>query len=150
MADLKDLYQDILLDHYRKPRNYGEPDRANRQADGFNPLCGDKFTVYVRVENGIIRDIGFVGSGCAVSIASASMMTESLKGKSEVEAGAAFDRFRQLTAGSRESRLDPATMGELAVFEGLRHYPVRVKCATLPWQTMHAALHGLRETAVTE
>jgi nitrogen fixation NifU-like protein len=150
MASLKDIYQEALIDHYKRPRNYGKPDHANRQADGFNPLCGDKFTVYVRVENGIIKDIGFVGSGCAVSMASASMMTENLKGKSEAEAGLVFDRFRQLTAGRCEPGCAPDTMGELAVFAGIQKYPVRVKCATLPWQTMHAALQELRQTVATE
>lgn len=150
MADLHALYQEALLDHYRRPRNCRKLECANRQADGFNPLCGDKFTVYMQIENGIVKDISFIGEGCAVSIASASMMTENLKGKTEAEVQAIFKRFHQLTADSVESELDPAAMGELAAFAGIQQYPVRVKCATLAWHTMRAALEGLQGTVATE
>jgi nitrogen fixation NifU-like protein len=150
MADLQELYQEALLDHYRRPRNCRKLEHANRQADGFNPLCGDKFTVYMQIENDIVKDISFIGAGCAVSIASASMMTENLKGKTEAEVKALFKRFHQLATNRLESQLDPATMGELAVFAGIQQYPVRVKCATLAWHTMQAALEGLQGTVATE
>jgi nitrogen fixation NifU-like protein len=150
VADLKDLYQEAILDHYRKPRNFREPDCSNRQAEGFNPLCGDKITVFLLVENGIIRDIGFTGTGCAISIASASMMTESLMGKTEPEAKTAFDRVHQLVGKSANAETDFDGMGDLAVFSTLREYPVRVKCATLAWHAMRAALDELKEPASTE
>jgi nitrogen fixation NifU-like protein len=150
MADLRDLYQEVILDHHRKPRNFHKIEHANRQADGFNPLCGDKLSVYMQVENGVIRDIGFVGTGCAISTASASMMTESLKGKTEAEAEAIFERFHQLVTDHSEPQPDPAALGKLAVFSGVREYPVRVKCATLAWHTMRAALEGRQGTVATE
>ena len=150
MADLKDLYQEAILDHYRRPRNFCQPERSNRQAEGSNPLCGDKLSVYLLVEDGIIREIGFAGTGCAISIASASMMTESLKRKTEAEAKIAFDRFHRLVTNSDDARTDPDSMGDLAVFSTLREYPVRVKCAILAWNTMRAALEGRQETASTE
>jgi len=150
MADLRDLYQEVILDHHKKPRNFHKLENANRRADGYNPLCGDKLSVYMQVENGVIRDIGFVGAGCAISTASASMMTESLKGKTEAEAKAVFERFHELVTNHSGSQPDPAALGKLAVFSGVREYPVRVKCATLAWHTMHAALEGNKETVATE
>lgn len=150
MAGLKDLYQEAILDHYRKPRNFREPDCSNRRAEGFNPLCGDKLTVFLLVENGIIRDIGFAGTGCAISIASASMMTESLKGKTEAEARAVFELFHRLVTNHSGVPADPGVLGKLAVFSGVREYPVRVKCATLAWHTMRAALEGKTDTVATE
>jgi len=150
MADLRDLYQEVILDHHKKPRNFHKLENANRRADGYNPLCGDKLSVYMQVENGVIRDIGFVGAGCAISTASASMMTESLKGKTEAEAKAVFERFHELVTNHSGSPPDPAALGKLAVFSGVREYPVRVKCATLAWHTMHAALEGNKETVATE
>jgi len=150
MADLRDLYQEVILDHHKKPRNFHRLDHANRQADGYNPLCGDKLSVYMQIENGVVKDIGFIGTGCAISTASASMMTESLKGKTETEVKAIFERFHQLVTDHSESMPDPATMGKLAVFAGVREYPVRVKCATLAWHTMRAALEGQQETVATE
>lgn len=150
MADLRDLYQEVILDHHKKPRNFHKLDQANRQADGYNPLCGDKLSVYIQIENGIVKDIGFVGTGCAISTASASMMTESLKGKSEAEVKSIFERFHRLVTDHSESHPDPATLGKLAVFSGVREYPVRVKCATLAWHTMRAALEGKKETVATE
>lgn len=150
MSDIRDLYQEAIIDHCRKPRNFRKIENANRQAEGFNPLCGDKLTVYLQIDNGIIAQIGFLGSGCAISTASASMMTESLKGKTEAEARAIFERFNQLMARPAGSQSDLETLGELAVFSGVREYPVRVKCATLAWQTMRAALDGSRETVATE
>jgi nitrogen fixation NifU-like protein len=150
MADLRDLYQEVILDHHKKPRNFHRLDHANRHAEGFNPLCGDRVSVYLQIENGIVKDIGFVGSGCAISTASASMMTESLKGKTETEAKALFEDFHHLVTNHSESAPDPAVMGKLIVFSGVREYPVRIKCATLAWHTMRAALEGRQETVATE
>jgi nitrogen fixation protein NifU and related proteins len=150
MPDLKDLYQETLLDHYKRPRNFREIEQANRRAEGFNPFCGDKICVYIQIENGIVKDISFVGVGCAISTASASMMTESLKGKTEAEAIALFERFHHLVADSGVSQPDPSVPGDLAVFSGVREYPVRVKCATLAWHTMRAALEGQPGMAATE
>ncbi|HTY61584.1 MAG TPA: SUF system NifU family Fe-S cluster assembly protein [Acidobacteriota bacterium] len=150
MAELKDLYQEAVLDHYRKPRNYHELQNSNRQAQGLNPLCGDKLNVFLLVQDGVVRDIGFVGTGCAISIASASMMTENLKGKTEAEARAVFERFDQLLTHSTENITDFDGMGNLAAFSGLRAYPVRAKCARLAWHTMRAALEQRQETASTE
>ena len=150
MADLRDLYQEVILDHHKKPRNYHKLERANRQADGFNPLCGDKLSVYLEIDNGVIADIGFIGTGCAISTASASMMTESLKGKTVAEARDLFDRFHQLVTDHTEPQPDPAALGKLVVFGSVRQYPVRIKCATLAWHTMRAALDGRQETVATE
>jgi nitrogen fixation protein NifU and related proteins len=150
MADLRDLYQEVILDHHKKPRNFHKLEHANRKADGFNPLCGDKLSVFIQIENEVVKDIGFVGTGCAISTASASMMTESLKGKTEAEAKAVFERFHQMVTNYSEPQPDPATLGKLAVFSGVREYPVRVKCATLAWHTMCAALEGTKETVATE
>ena len=150
MADLRDLYQEVILDHHKKPRNFHKLEHANRQADGYNPLCGDKLSVYLQIENGTVKDIGFVGTGCAISTASASMMTESLKGKTEAEAKAIFERFHHLVTDHSEPQPDQAVMGKLVVFSGVREYPVRVKCATLAWHTMRAALERRQETVATE
>ena len=148
MPDLQDLYNQVILDHYRKPRNFYRLERANRQADGLNPFCGDALTVFLLLEEGILRDISFVGTGCAISIASASIMTESLKGKTEAETILAFERFHQLVTNSSEA--EQVSLGDLGVFSTLREYPVRVKCATLAWQAMRAALEGDQQTASTE
>lgn len=150
MSDLRELYQDVILDHHKKPRNFRKLEGANRKADGYNPLCGDKLTVYMQVEDGVVRDIGFVGSGCAISTASASMMTESLKGKTEAEADALFKRFHDLVTGKPHDAAQGPELGKLAVFSGVREYPVRVKCASLAWHTLHAALQGSQETVATE
>ncbi len=150
MQDLRELYQEVILDHHRKPRNCRKPTDANKHADGFNPLCGDKVTVYVRVEDGIIRDIAFQGSGCAISTASASMMTETLKGKSEADVARIFGRFHDLVTGKTSADQDNSDLGKLEVFTGVRDYPVRVKCATLAWHTMRAALTGMTDTVATE
>jgi len=150
MGELRDLYQEVILDHHKKPRNFHKLEHANRQADGYNPLCGDKLSVYLQIENGVVKDIAFVGAGCAISTASASMMTECLKGKSEEEVKAVFERFHHLVTNHSEAKPDPSTLGKLAVFSGIREYPVRVKCATLAWHTMRAALDGSNETVATE
>jgi nitrogen fixation NifU-like protein len=148
MSDLRELYQEVILDHHRRPRNHRRLEDANRKAEGFNPLCGDKINVYLRIEDGVVRDIGFEGSGCAISTASASMMTEILKGKTEAEAEAFFEMFHDLVTGKSDP--DPARLGKLAVFSGVRDYPVRVKCASLAWHTLRAALQGSLETVETE
>jgi nitrogen fixation NifU-like protein len=136
MEDLNDLYQDVILDHNRKPRNFGKLPAANRTASGENPLCGDRVKVYLAVDGGRIADISFEGAGCAISTASASLMTEALKGKSESEARTLFRGFHEMvTKGGPDTEL-----GKLAVFSGVREFPMRVKCATLAWHTFEAAL----------
>jgi nitrogen fixation NifU-like protein len=137
-SDLRDLYQEVILDHNKRPRNFGHLDTANRTAEGFNPLCGDRVKLFVDVEDGRVRDIAFEGSGCAISTASASLMTEALKGRTLDEARELFHLFHDLvTTGTTEG--DPA-LGKLAVFAGVREYPIRVKCATLAWHAFQAAL----------
>jgi nitrogen fixation protein NifU and related proteins len=138
MNELRDLYQEVILDHNRRPRNFGPLPAANRQAEGYNPLCGDKVTVFLDVEDGRIHGIAFQGSGCAISTASASLMTEALKGLTAEEAQAMFHRFHDLvTTGTGEGSPE---LGKLAVFSGVREFPMRVKCATLAWHTLLAAL----------
>lgn len=150
MSDLRDLYQEVVLDHNRRPRNFRKIEPASRRANGYNPLCGDKVTVYLKVENGMVTDVAFEGAGCAISTASASMMTESLKGKSEAHADQLFKNFHHLITGSGEGEVDPEILGKLAVFSGVCDYPARVKCATLAWHTMQAALKDDEETVSTE
>jgi nitrogen fixation NifU-like protein len=142
MNDLRELYQEVILDHSRKPRNFRALEAANRQAEGHNPLCGDRATVYLRVEDGVVRDASFQGSGCSISTASASMMTESVKGKSRAQAEALFESFHDLITGESTAPPDAPELGKLEVFSGVREYPVRIKCATLPWHAMKAALNG--------
>jgi SUF system FeS assembly protein, NifU family len=147
-VDLRSLYQEIIVDHNRRPRNFREIPDADRTANGDNPLCGDRLTVYVKVQGGVIRDIGFVGNGCAISTASASLMTEALLGKTEQEAAALFEKFHDMVAGpGRGAR---GSLGKLEAFAGVREFPVRVKCATLAWHTMRAALNTPGQTASTE
>jgi nitrogen fixation protein NifU and related proteins len=149
MSDLRDLYQDVILEHSKTPRNYRELPSANHKAEGFNPLCGDRFTVYVTVEGDAIRDISFQGSGCAISKASASMMTQILKGKTIAEAEQLFGRFHEMVTGHAAASGE-ADMGKLAVFSGVSEFPVRVKCASLAWHTLLAALEGKQEAVSTE
>ena len=148
MSDLRELYQEVILDHHRKPRNFRKLEGANKSAEGYNPLCGDHIWLYVKVDNGVVQDIGFQGSGCAISTASASMMTESLKGKTEAQAEALFERFHDLVTGKLEATAPE--LGKLAVFSGVREYPVRVKCASLAWHTLRAALAERHEPVATE
>src|SRR6266849_5041176 len=129
MSDLRELYQEVILDHHKRPRNYRKLEGA-RQVEGYNPLCGDKVTVYVKLEDDVVRDVSFQGTGCAISTASASMMTESLKGKSRAEAEAIFQSFHSLLTGKPPAAEGPS-LGKLEVFSGVREFPVRVKCATL-------------------
>ncbi len=149
MSDLRDLYQEVILDHNRRPRNFGALAGANRSAVGFNPLCGDQLTLHLKVVDGVIEDVRFEGTGCAISTASASLMTEALKGKSEQEAQALFDGFHALLTG--EAGSDAAVpLGKLEVLSGVREFPVRVKCATLAWHTLQAALHDENRPVSTE
>ena len=148
MADLRDLYQEVILEHSKAPRNYRELPSANHKAEGFNPLCGDHFTLYLDLDGDTIRDIGFQGSGCAISKASASMMTQSVKGKSKQEAEKLFSEFHKLVTGQANG--NHADVGKLAAFSGVSEFPVRVKCATLAWHTLHAALEGKQDAVSTE
>jgi nitrogen fixation protein NifU and related proteins len=148
-SELGDLYQEVILDHNRRPRNFGELPGANRRAIGHNPLCGDRVTVLVDLEGDVLKDIRFEGSGCAISKASASMMTESVKGKTLAQAEALFEGFHRLLTEDG-TVADPKTLGKLVVFSGVREFPVRVKCATLAWHTLRAALENLRDVATTE
>jgi nitrogen fixation NifU-like protein len=149
MSELSELYQQVILDHNKKPRNFRKIDDANRKADGHNPLCGDQLTVYLQFENGVVHDISFEGSGCAISKASASMMTQSLKGKTVDEVEVLFDEFHQMVTGELDEEAVPNHLGHLTIFAGVRDYPARVKCASLSWHTMHAALRG-EEVVSTE
>lgn len=145
--ELRELYQEVILDHGRKPRNFGPLEEANRHADGYNPLCGDQVQVHVQVEDGIVRAVRFEGAGCAISTASASLMTQALTGKPEDEARVLFEEFHQLVAGDGHSG---ERLGKLVVFAGVREYPSRVKCATLAWHTVQAALDDDGREVTTE
>jgi nitrogen fixation NifU-like protein len=152
MPELRDLYQEVILEHSKAPRNYKEPAGTNHKAEGYNPLCGDRFTVYLEMDGDAIRDIGFQGAGCAISKASASMMTQSVKGKTRTEAHRIFEQFHELVTGHSHDggSEDQAALGKLAVFSGVSEFPVRVKCATLAWHTLEAALEGQQEKVSTE
>ena len=138
-GELQDLYQELILDHGKRPRNFARVPGANAQAEGYNPLCGDRITVELKVEGDVIQDAGFQGSGCAISTASASLMTESVKGRTREESERLFTSFHDLLTGKD---VPQAELGKLAVFSGVREYPMRVKCATLAWHTLRAALRG--------
>ena len=150
MSDLRELYQEVILDHSRRPRNFQKLEGANRCADGHNPLCGDHVTIYLRLEDGVIQEVTFEGNGCAISKASASMMTTALKGKTVAEAEALFEQFHHLVTEGLDAGQDPADLGKLAVFSGVCEFPVRVKCASLPWHTLRAALEGKDQPVTTE
>jgi nitrogen fixation NifU-like protein len=151
MSDLRDLYQELILDHQKNPRNFGELPDANHHANGFNPLCGDKISLDFNTdENGLIHDIRFHGSGCAISKASASMMTMALKGKTIPEADALFQVFHHLVLGNLVTEEQIEHLGRLKVFQGIRDYPSRVKCASLPWHTFKAALNHNSKTITTD
>jgi nitrogen fixation NifU-like protein len=149
MSELSELYQQVILDHNKKPRNFQKLEGANRTAEGFNPLCGDQLTVYLLMDEGAVREVSFVGSGCAISKASASMMTQAVKGKTREDARALFDEFHRMVTGELDEESEPNQLGRLKIFAGVRDYPARVKCASLPWHTLHAALEG-EEMATTE
>jgi nitrogen fixation NifU-like protein len=146
--EIADLYQEVIVDHSRRPRNSKRLETATHEAEGFNPLCGDKVKVYINIDKDIIRDIAFEGEGCAISKASASLMTESIKGKSRADVERLFSRFRDLATGA--SGTDTSGLGKLAVFSGLRGFPTRVKCATLAWHTLRAALEQNSSVVSTE
>ncbi|MFO1188128.1 MAG: SUF system NifU family Fe-S cluster assembly protein [Alphaproteobacteria bacterium] len=150
MSDLRDLYQEMILDHNRHPRNFGELPEPARRANGHNPLCGDRLTVYVVIEGGKVKDVHFKGNGCAISMASASIMTELVKGRSTDEVRVLFDRFHRLVTSEGGTESLPEDDEALAVFAGVREFPVRVKCATLPWHTLKAALDSSGATVATE
>jgi nitrogen fixation NifU-like protein len=146
-ADLRDLYQEVIVDHGRRPRNFGPLPDASHQAEGFNPLCGDRLTLRLNVVDGVIANARFEGAGCAISTASASLMTEALKGCSETEAEALFTDFHALLTGEPNAN---AALGKLEVLTGVREFPSRIKCATLAWHTLHAALHAENRPVTTE
>ena len=152
MSYLQELYQEMVMDHNSRPRNFRKLEDADRSVEGYNPLCGDRFTIYLKVDDGVISDIGFQGSGCAISRASTSMMTESVKGKSRAEAGEIFDAFHRMI--TRDPGLDfddpDDKLGDLEILSGVSEFPVRVKCAVLSWHTLQAALEGRAEPVSTE
>lgn len=150
MSDLRDLYQELILDHNRKPRNFGPLAEANRSAKGVNPLCGDKVTVHLLLEDDRVKDVRFEGTGCAISIASASVMTETLKQQTSSAAMALFTRFRRMVGADGALESDAPGMGKLAAFAGVKDYPARVKCATLAWHTLRAALDDVEQAVSTE
>jgi nitrogen fixation NifU-like protein len=155
MSELEELYQDMIMEHNRKPRNFRLLDGADRSAEGFNPFCGDTITIYLALDGDQVADIGFQGSGCAISRASASMLTESVKGKSLAEAERIFDAFHEmLTRGpvdeAEHEHDDDDTLGDLVMLSGVSAFPTRVKCATLSWNTLKAALQGNKEMVRTE
>ncbi|RKY97742.1 MAG: SUF system NifU family Fe-S cluster assembly protein [Ignavibacteriae bacterium] len=148
--ELKELYQQVILDHNKSPRNFRKMENASSQAEGYNPLCGDHIDVYVLVEDGIVKDVSFNGEGCAISKASASVMTSMLKGKTKEEAEKLFNKFHDLVTGKLGDDLDVDELGKLAVFAGVQEFPVRVKCASLAWHTMINALHEEDKKITTE
>ena len=147
MSELSDLYQEVILDHNRRPRNFRAIDGASRQQEGYNPLCGDRLTLYVTLEGDRIADVAFQGSGCAISKASASLMTESLKGKTVTEARALFEKFHAMVTSSPDTEAED--LGKLSVLSGVREYPTRIKCASLAWHTLKAAVSGEAQAPVT-
>lgn len=150
MSELRELYQEVILDHNKRPRNFKALECANHVADGHNPLCGDTIKIYLDVEDGVIKDISFQGSGCAISKASASVMTTVLKGKTLSEAEEAFNLFHELVTAPPDEELDADHLGKLAVFSGVREFPARVKCASLAWHTLHAAINSNDAPVSTE
>jgi nitrogen fixation NifU-like protein len=149
MGSLSSLYQDVILDHNRAPRNYRQPEHANRRADGNNPLCGDRLTLWLRVDGDTIQEAAFQGSGCAISRASASLMTTAVTGKTRAEAEALFDQFHQLVTGKLQTA-ETEALGKLVVFSGISAFPVRIKCASLPWHALKAALNQPSAVVTTE
>ncbi len=147
MSEINELYQEVILDHNKNPRNFREIAAANRKADGNNPLCGDELKVFLELEDEKVKDVSFVGSGCAISKASASMMTQMVKGKTLTEAETLFDEFHRMVLGELDEEAEKNSLGKLKIFAGVREFPARVKCASLSWHTMHAALHGEEEVS---
>ena len=149
-SDVGDLYQQLILDHYRRPRNRRRLEHPDRAAEGYNPLCGDHIHIYLKLEGDVVRDVTFEGGGCAIATASASLMTETLKGKTLAQAKAVFQRFHALLLGTARETAGPGGLGKLEVFSGVCHYPARVKCATLAWHTLDAALEDKPDVVSTE
>ena len=149
-SDLRELYQSVILDHSKRPRNFCKPECSNRTAEGVNPLCGDQLTVYLNVEDDVVKDVGFKGTGCAISTASASLMTQSIKGKKTGEIEHLFDGFREMVTSDPQSSVGSEELGKLSVFSGVREFPMRVKCATLAWHAMSEALHDTGKATTTE
>ena len=145
MSELNDLYQEVILDHNKNPRNFREIEDAHFKADGHNPLCGDALRVYIEMDEDKVKDVAFKGSGCAISKASASMMTQAVKGKSKEEAEKMFGEFQQMVTGEINAETDENSLGKLKIFAGVLEFPARVKCASLSWHTLHAALSGEEE-----
>ena len=141
MSELSELYQQVILDHNKKPRNFRKLEAPSHTAEGYNPLCGDQLTIYLNIDDDQVKEVGFEGSGCAISKASASMMTQAVKGKSKEEAENLFREFHSMVTGDLNEEIDENSLGNLKIFAGVREFPVRVKCATLPWHTLHAALN---------
>ncbi|HPO13016.1 MAG TPA: SUF system NifU family Fe-S cluster assembly protein [Candidatus Hydrogenedentes bacterium] len=150
MADTRALYEQVILDHNKNPRNFHALEPCDCKVEGLNPLCGDHFTVYVRLEGGRISDIAFTGAGCAISKSSASVMTNVLKGKTIAEARMLFTKFHQMITANPDAPVDEAALGKLRVFSGVREFPVRIKCATLAWHAMASALDGHNNAISTE
>ncbi|HEX6179075.1 MAG TPA: SUF system NifU family Fe-S cluster assembly protein [Thermoanaerobaculia bacterium] len=149
MSDLRELYQQVILDHNRNPRNFRELPTASRKVEGFNPLCGDHYTVFINLDGDVIREVTFTGNGCAISKASASVMSSTVKGKTTEEANRLFDTFHNLVTGDTGA-VDAADLGRLAAFSGVSEFPARVKCATLAWHTLRSAITGENNTVTTE
>ncbi len=150
MPDLRELYQELILEHSKAPRNYRALNAPDHKAEGFNPLCGDRFTVFLQMDGDLIKDVTFQGSGCAISKSSASMMTQTLKGKTKAEAEEIFHRFHDVVTGQADAAANETALGKLAVFSGVSEFPTRVKCATLAWHTVQAALEGKQDAVSTE
>ena len=145
MSELSDLYQEVILEHNKNPRNFREIEDADQYADGKNPLCGDALRVYIKTEDDVVTDVSFKGSGCAISKASASMMTQAVKGKTSAEAESIFNEFHKMVTGELDIETDDNDLGKLRIFAGVLEFPARVKCASLSWHTLHAALSGQSE-----
>jgi nitrogen fixation protein NifU and related proteins len=150
MSDLRELYQELIIDHSKRPRNFKVLETADRKLEGYNPLCGDKITVFLELEHDRVKNVSFQGSGCAISTASASVMTETVKGKTLAEAEALFEVFHNLVMGKPPAAGNAPELGKLAVFSGVSEFPARVKCASLAWHTLHAALRGQGDMVSTE
>jgi nitrogen fixation NifU-like protein len=150
MPDLRELYQEVILDHNKSPCNFRKLEAANRMAEGYNPLCGDRVTVYLHMEGDVIQDISFQGAGCAISKASASVMTSALKGKSIAEAQALFEKFHRMVTRGGCASVDPLDLDAFGAFSGVREFPLRVKCASLAWHTLRAAMDGKEATVSSE
>jgi nitrogen fixation NifU-like protein len=150
MSALRELYQEVILDHNKSPRNYRVMENATQHVDGYNPLCGDHYTIYLKMNGDVIEDVSFTGAGCAISKASASVMSSILKGKTREAAEELFGEFHRLVTRGSANEEDLETLGKLAAFSGVSEFPARVKCASLPWHTMHAAINGDQQHVSTE